>query len=268
MLKRPHYIALGLIVVLMLILLNLPSQTTTRLKLAMGSLFLPLFGFAHTSQQLAGEAGDALLPRRELLKQNETLRRENQEMRIQLARTEDLARENDRLRRHIGWQQQQPWKLKLGTVILREPANWWRAIQINLGSRDGIRTNMAVLTTDGALAGRIVAVSANRSEVMLLGDPNCRVAARVDNTTRDTGIIGGSSPLVSDFVELGYLSRNATLKPGQKVVTSGDGGVFPPNIQIGQIVDSRLVEYGQAELARVKLAANLSLLEEVWVRVE
>lgn len=268
MLKRPHYIALGLIVVLTLILLNLPSQTTARLKLAMGSLFLPLFGFANASQQLAGDAGDALLPRRELLKQNEALRRENQELRLELARTEDTTHENDRLRKLVGWQQQQPWKLKLATVVLREPANWWRSIQINVGSRDGIHTNLPVLTPDGALAGRIVAVTPNRSVVMLVGDPKCRVAARVDNETRDTGIIGASGPLESEFVELGYLSRNANLKPGQRVVTSGEGGVFPPNILIGLVVDSHSVEYGQAELARVKLAANLSALEEVWVRME
>ena len=43
---------------------------------------------------------------------------------------------------------------------------------------------------------------------------------------------------------------------------------FPPNILIGQVVDSHSVEYGLAEIARVKLAANLSALEEVWVRIE
>ena len=57
MLKRPHYIALGLVVLLTLVILNLPSQTTARLKLGIGSLFLPLFGLASSAQQLAGADG-------------------------------------------------------------------------------------------------------------------------------------------------------------------------------------------------------------------
>ena len=67
MLKRPHYIAVGLIVLLTLVILNLPGQTTARLKLGIGSLFLPLFGLASSTQQLAGAAVDAAVPRRELL---------------------------------------------------------------------------------------------------------------------------------------------------------------------------------------------------------
>ncbi len=47
-----------------------------------------------------------------------------------------------------------PWKLKLANVILRDPANWWRTLQIDLGSRDGVRENLPVLTPDG-LVGRV-----------------------------------------------------------------------------------------------------------------
>jgi rod shape-determining protein MreC len=71
--------------------------------------------------------------------------------------------------------------------------------------------------------------------------------------------------LDSSLVNLGFLSRNAALAPGQKVVTSGLGGIFPAGIPIGTIVDFRSVEFGLYTEARVKLAANLSALEEVWV---
>ena len=268
MLKRPHYIALGLVVLLTLIILNLPGRTTARLKLWVGSSFLPLFGLKSSSQQLAGEAGDTLLSKPELLRQVEALRRENQELRLQKNRADDLAQENERLRKLFNWQQQKPWKLKLAKVVLREPANWWRTVQIDLGARDGIRTNMPVLSPEGALVGRVSSVALTRSAVVLLGDPNCKVAARVENETRDAGVVVGSGPLDNQFVELGYLSRTANLKPGQKVITSGDGGIFPPNLFIGQVMDAHSVEYGLAEVARIKLAANLSALEEVWVRME
>ena len=264
MLKRPHYIALGLVVLLTLLVLNLPSQTAARLRLGIGSLFLPLFGLAASTQQLAGAAGDAALPRWELLKLNEALRRENQQLRLQASQAQETASENARLRQLVGWQRQKTWKLKLAKVVLREPANWWRTVQIDLGSRDGVRLNLPVMTMDG-LIGRISSVSLTRSQVVLVGDPNCKVSARVENETRDIGVIGASGTLDTEFVELGYLSRNANLKPAQNVVTSGDGGIFPQGIPIGKIVDVQTVDYGLRTAARVRLSANLNALEEVWV---
>ena len=166
----------------------------------------------------------------------------------------------------MGWQRQATWKLKLARVVLREPANWWLTVQIDLGSRDGLRVNLPVLTADG-LVGRLSSVSLTRSQVTLLGDPNCKVSARVENETRDAGIIGVSGPLETDLVALGYLSRNANLKPGQNVVTSGVGGIFPAGIPIGKIVDVQPVDYGSRAEARVKLAANLNSLDEVWVKL-
>jgi rod shape-determining protein MreC len=272
MLKRPHYIALGLVVLMTLLILNLPNKTTARLKLAVGSVFVPLFGLANSTQQLAEKTGDAILPRSELLRQNEALRRENQELKLKAVEAEKTFRENERYRQMLGWQQnleqRRRWKLKAATVVLREPANWWRTVQIDLGSRDGVRVNKAVLAPDGSLVGRVASVGLTRSQVVLLGDSNCKAAARVDNATRDNGVIGASGPLDGEFVEMGYLTRSANLKPGQDVRTSGDGGIFPPDILIGKIVDAHSVEYGLETVARVKLAANLSALEEVWVMME
>jgi rod shape-determining protein MreC len=267
MFKRPHYIGIGLVVLSTLVILNLPDRTTARIKLGIGSLFVPLLGFANSAQKLAGQAGDAVLPRSELLRENEALRRRNQELLLQAAQAEGVAHENQRLRQFLGWQQQRPWKLKLASVVLREPSNWWRTVQLDLGSRDGIKVNMPVLTTDG-LVGRISSVGLTRSQVVLLGDPHCKVAGRIENPARDSGVIGPAGALESEFVEMNYLPSNASLKPGQAVVTSGIGGIFPKDIPIGKIADWRTVEYGLSTLARVKLNANLSSLEEVWVMLE
>jgi rod shape-determining protein MreC len=208
--------------------------------------------------------GDTVVSRRELLRLNDELRRENQQLRLQAMQAQETASENARLRQLVGWQRQTSWKLKLAKVVLREPANWWRTVQIDLGSRDGLRVNLPVLTTDG-LVGRISSVSLTRSQVVLLGDPNCKVSARVENEAHDTGVIGASGPLDTEFVGLGYLSRNANLKPAQNVVTSGEGGIFPPGIPIGKVVDVQAVDFGLRTQARVRLAANLNALEEVWV---
>jgi len=264
MIRRPHYLALILVVFLALVLLNLPGHAVMRLKLAIGSVFVPLLGLSNSSHQLAGEASERLLPRSELLKENETLRREQQQHRFESLQTEETTRENARLRQLLGWEQKAPWKLKLAKIILREPANWWRTVQIDLGSRDGVRVDLPVLTPAG-LVGRTSAVSLTRSQVVLVGDRSCKVAAIIENETRDAGIVEAAGPLDNSLLTLSYISKDAILKPGQRVVTSGLGGIFPKGIPIGKIVDSRQVEYGLYTEARVQMAANPGALEEVWV---
>jgi rod shape-determining protein MreC len=265
MLKRPHYIALALIVVLTLTILNLPSQTTARLKLGIGSFFLPLFGLAASSQRVIEKAGEAIVPRQELLRQNEALRRENTQLRLELMDSSKAVQENDKLRRLFNWKQRSPLKLKLGRIILSDPANWWRTAQIDLGTRDGISNNLAVLTPEGYLVGRVAQATFAHSQIVMLGDPNCKVAARVE-PGGDTGIIGTSRPLERNLVEMAFVPNNANLKSGQLVRTSGKGGVFPENIPIGQIADTYWAESGLSRSAKVRLGANLSTLDEVWVR--
>jgi rod shape-determining protein MreC len=268
MFKQKNYLALGAVVLVVLVLLSLPPSASSRLKLAVSSWFLPLFGLAGAAQQLPADLADSLLPRRELLKQIDSLRRENQQLKEQQIQTTAVARENEQLRTLLGWQKNSPWKLKPANVVMRDPANWWRTVQIDLGSRDGIQTNMPVLTADGGLAGRISSVNFLNSQAVLIGDPNCRVSALVENPGHDVGVLNATDPVDRSLVQLGYLSSSANLKSGQNVFTSGLGGVFPKGIPIGKIYDARPVEYGLATEARVKLNANLGALEQVWVLIK
>lgn len=265
MFKKTHYVALGIVLLLTVLVLKLPKETANQFKLALGTVFLPLFGLAASGQQAADQTGHALTSRAEIISQNEELRRERDELKVRSLQAADTARENERLRQMLGFQRANPaWKLKPAQVIAREPANWWRNVQIDLGKRDGLRADLTVLTADG-LVGRTAEVGETRSRVILLGDPNCRVAALVQETRENGVVSSGVSVLDNSIVELGYLSRSSGLKPGQLVVTSGLGGIFPKGITIGHLVDFRAVEFGLYTEARVKLAVNLNLLEEVWV---
>jgi rod shape-determining protein MreC len=265
MLKRPHYIALGLIVVLTLTISNLPTRTRARLKAGIGSVFLPLFGLAGSSHRLADRAETAARTRTDLVRENADLKVENQELRLKIGRAEELERENVKFRQLLGWQQQTHLKAKLARVVAFDPANWWNSLQIDLGQRDGLRENMAVLSADGSLAGRVSLVGLTRSQVVLLGDPNCKVPALVENETRDQGVVVGAPRIGRSFVKLNYLSSNVNLKPGQTVVTSGYSAIYAKNILIGKIVDWNKADDGLSIEANVKLAANLDALEEVWI---
>ena len=92
MLKRPHYVALIIVTLIALVVLNLPGGAVARLRFAFNGFFLPLFGFAATSQNLAGQAGDLLVPRRELIRENQQLRRDNQQLQLVATQAVEIAR--------------------------------------------------------------------------------------------------------------------------------------------------------------------------------
>ncbi|HEV2327358.1 MAG TPA: rod shape-determining protein MreC [Verrucomicrobiae bacterium] len=267
MFKQKYYIAFGFVALAAALFLSLPSSASSRLKLALGSLFLPLFGLAGATHQLPSDLVNSVLPRSELLREIDHLRRENEQLQAEQVQASAIVQENDRLRALVGWEKQQPWKFRLAQVVTRDPANWWRTVEIDLGSRDGMTTNMPILTRDG-LVGRISSVGYTRSQVILVGDPKCRVSALVQDPAQDTGILSASGPLDSSLADLTYLPGTADLKPGQLVITSGIGGVFPKGIPLGQVVDARQVDFGLYSEARVKLNANLGSLEEVFVLVQ
>jgi rod shape-determining protein MreC len=263
--NRQPYIPLGFVIVFSLLMLKLPGRTSAQLKLAVSGLFLPLFGLSASAEHLAAQASQAVVPRAQLNRQLEELRRENNQLRLQLTQANAALAENARLHQALQFSSRIPWKHKLARVIGRDPANWWRTIRIDLGLRDGVPANAPVLTAEG-LVGRVAQVGYRHSQVVLLGDPDCRVSALIEDT-RDHGVIApdSASPLDNILVDLSYLSRNSPLKAGQRVVTSGLGGIFPKGILIGQIVDFHSVEFGLFVEARVRVAAKLNALEELWV---
>src|SRR5205814_224088 len=149
-----HWVGLGVAIVLALVLLNLPGHTTSRLKFALSSLYLPLFGLASSAQKLGEEGGMRTIPKGVLIEQVEKLRRENEQLRLDAIQNQEIARENTVLREAVGWQKRKDWKVRLARVISRDPANWWHTLQIDLGSNQGVTRNMPVITKEG-LVGRV-----------------------------------------------------------------------------------------------------------------
>ncbi|MFM8358067.1 MAG: rod shape-determining protein MreC, partial [Verrucomicrobiota bacterium] len=84
--------------------------------------------------------------------------------------------------------------------------------------------------------------------------------------TRDHGVIkGAQSTLEAGVVEWTALRHSPEVMAGHRLLTSGLGGVFPKGLTVGQVIDTREVDAGLYTVARVRLAANLGRLEEVWV---
>lgn len=265
MLKRTHYLfALGTVLLLVLVLLNLPAPAAARLKLAVGGVFLPLFGITAGAQSFVDRASYNLLPRDTLVSEVQRLERENAGLKLAAAEGRDAIAENNRLRSQLGALPRGPWKPRLCRVVSRDASTWWRTVLIDFGTRDGAQVNQTVIA-NGGLVGRISAVGFSHSQVALVGDADCGVSITVAET-RDHGVIKGSqSTTDAGIAELTMLQNCPQVMAGHAVVTSGLGGVFPRGLPVGTILDTRASAGGLYTTARVRLAANLNRLDEVWV---
>jgi len=267
--KRSYYVATGSVLLVVLLLLNLPDRAASQLKLAIGTLYLPLFGMAGSVESAVERTEASFRSRASLEQQLRELTEENRSLRFKLSQFQGVWRENKRLREAIGWQERSPWTLLAAQVIGQDPVNWWLGIHIDRGRRDGLRVDLPVIVS-GGLVGRVSEVGFARSRVVLVGDPTCHVAAQIvppdEAEVQAKGVVSASAfGLDPQVVDLAYVPPGSEVHPGQEVLTSGDGGVFPKGIPIGKVLSVETNQMGLYLEARVRLAVNLNRLEEVWV---
>jgi rod shape-determining protein MreC len=163
------------------------------------------------------------------------LREEIGALRLVAGRVPDLEAENSRLRDALGYQQRAPFEVIAAQVIRRQPSTWWQTVIIDRGEEDGIGVQTPVVTNDG-LVGKVDQPMRGMSTVVLLTDESCQVSARIHGTG-EVGILNGQrgQPQTTPLLRLKYLSREASIRTGMKVYSTGRGGIFPPNLLLGTI---------------------------------
>jgi len=199
----------------------------------------------------------------ELEAENKTLSVSNKELRAANQTLRDLEEENNRLRMALQYRERAVLRLVPARVIARDTSSWWNTIKIDRGSADGLKVDQPVLTESG-LVGKTIVVAEHAATVLLISDENCKVSAFVEGSP-ERGIVSGerASSMSQPELCMIMLSRDANLQPGQKVYSSGVGGVYPAGIFIGAIKEFRVRELdGYATLLP---AVDLTTLEDVFV---
>jgi len=243
--------------------LSFGPETTQKFKASVYQLLAPfLTGGSGIKKQITS-VRTGLKSLDQLEHENAALQVENRELRATNQGLRDVEHEVNRLRHALNYRERSVFKLIAAEIIARDSSTWWRTITINRGRRDGIETDMPVVT-DLGLVGKTTTVSDSISVVLLVSDENCRLAASVEGS-REQGIVSGERTTtgLTPLLNLNFLSKQADLKPGQKVYTSGVGGVFPSGLLVGVVKSYRVRELdGQAQLTS---AVDLSHLEDVFV---
>ncbi|MDB6140925.1 MAG: mreC [Verrucomicrobiaceae bacterium] len=244
--------------------LTLKTPATKALQAKVMAVFSPFIRASATMQNTTTKAIAPEINPKELQRDNERLRLENQNLRIVNKGKNEVLEENNKLRQLAGYKQRAPFKSLIAAhVIKRSAATWWNTMIIDKGSDDGITTESPVVT-DVGLVGKTGRVSRNISEIILLTDELCVVTALVEGTREKgflTGERGGGE--MKPDLRLRYLSRNAPILPGYNVYSSGDGGVFPPKLLLGKVKHFENQEISGE--AVVEAAVDFSVLEDVFV---
>lgn len=200
--------------------------------------------------------------------QNKMLQSEVEQLRAMQVQVNEVMAENQRLRNLLGYKQAATqFDLMAANVIARDPGNWTDTILINRGANDGLQKDMAVVTAEG-LVGSVVAVFHTAAKVQLILDPRSSVGAIVQRAeSRVAGIVeGGSNDKLS--ARMVNIPRDADIAEGDRIVTSGFGGVYPKGIVIGSVASIANDEGGLLKYAILKPAVDFQKLEEVAVIVK
>ena len=168
-----------------------------------------------------------------LKEQNEQLRAENDQLKNERQEMEVLKAENKTLKEYSKLSEKySEFSTIPAYVIQKDFSNYSKTIVINVGESDGIKTGMTVVA-EGGLVGYVVSVEDKSAKVQTIVDTASAVSAVFDNTEKSLvtrGVLDSS-----DKIKGNYIDNDVVINEGDKIVTSGIGGIYPKNINIGKV---------------------------------
>lgn len=183
--------------------------------------------------------------------ENEKLRATNAQLKEWQNAAVTLQKENRDLRDLLRFKTEPGLAYISARVIADTGGAFARGLIVTAGKLDGVREGMAAMTGDG-LIGRVVEVGDWSSRVVLITDLNSRIPVTIAGSG-ERAILAGDN---STTPKLQFLPQDAVLSPGASVVTSGHGGVFPPNLPVGAVIEGKGGVYSiapAADLGRVNV---------------
>lgn len=196
--------------------------------------------------------------------ENDVLKQRIQELEVELQSRESLTVEAQRLRSLLELKEQTDFKIKTAQIIGRDPSAWFDTIIINRGSSDGVRLNMPIITK-GGLVGRVSAVSFLTAQVHLITREKVSEGGVIGElgASNALGVVSGTGK--KELLEMGYVPGSVAVQVGDSVYTTGQEGIYPAGLKIGEIVEVRTGSATVPQQIFIKPSANFSSLEEVVV---
>jgi len=196
--------------------------------------------------------------------ENTALKQRVQELELDLKGKEELTAQNERLKGLLDLKEQSKYKVLTARIIGRDPSIWFDSSIINRGSLDGVKLNMPVVT-DGGLVGRVTAVSPLTAQVDMITKDRSGLGAVVGEVGTSTalGVVSGTGK--DELLEMRYVPGSVDVQIGQPVFTTGQDGIYPPGLKVGEIVDIKSGSATTPHQIFLRPSATLSSMQEVGV---
>ncbi|HKS29751.1 MAG TPA: rod shape-determining protein MreC [Pyrinomonadaceae bacterium] len=216
----------------------------------------------------AGGAGVGFLQRilnlRNAATENEQLRKQVEEMDAELRQSRAAIDENARLKGLLDLKEQGQYGVVAASVIARDPSEWFDTVTINRGRLSGIELNMPVVTASG-IVGRVVATSPWTAQVMLITAERSAAGAVVGQLGQSNALGSVKGLGENGLVEMRYVSGLEEVKQGDYVVTTGQDGIYPGGLSVGEVVRVKQGSATSPHVIHIKPSARLDQLQEVAV---
>jgi len=186
--------------------------------------------------------------------QNQALVAENRELLKWQALAKDMQVENDKLKRLLHVAPKREARYVTASIVSDHGSAFSSAALINAGKEEGVAANQAAISERG-LIGRVTEAGDHSAKLLLLTDVNSRIPVMNERTREKMILVGKGSALPS----LSYVATDSVSKKGDRIITSGDGGVFAKNISVGVIKDA------DRSSMQVELFADMANTEYVTV---
>ncbi|MFN3955775.1 MAG: rod shape-determining protein MreC [Pararhodobacter sp.] len=234
----------------MFLVWRIDSPRVERFRMAFVDAVVPNMDWAMAPLTRASRMIEDFRSYARIYEQNQELRRELQQMRAWREAALQLEQRNAQLL-DMAQVRLDPQLTHVTGVVMADAGSPYRkSVLINVGARDGIIDGWAVMDGLG-LAGRIAGVGQRSSRVILLTDSNSRVPVLLQPSGQRALLSGDNSAMpVLEFIEL-----PDDIRPGDRVVSASDGGVFPPGLLVGEVLQ------GSDRRLRVRLAADFGRLD-------
>ncbi|MFO7871275.1 MAG: rod shape-determining protein MreC [Kiritimatiellia bacterium] len=275
--RRERKVIVCVVCLAIVLVLNLPASCVREIKGETRDSFVPFQNVMWLVIRGGGDFLSSVTNARGELEEKKEMEREIAFLNEKIVSLENAARENEILRDKLGFASRDERSLRLCEVVGRDISGWWQTLTLNAGAHEGVKENMAVITSEG-LVGHVKSVSRHTATVLLITDQTSRAACRLSRSGA-FGVIRGAGVALSGKHRLemlysvrpcvmDYIPSDSDVKPNDQVLTSGLGGVYPSGLLVGYVTAIRPSPSALYQRAEVVPAAELRSLKYVFVVME
>ena len=196
--------------------------------------------------------------------ENEQLRKQVEQMQIELRDTRERAAQGQRLEQLFRLTESSQYKTVVAHVIARDPSMWFDSLTIDKGRWAGVEVNMPVVTSDG-IVGRVISTSPLSAQVMLVTDERSGAGGIVGQLGQSNAMGSIKGLGESGLLEMRYVSGLEKVQTGDAVTTTGQDAIYPPGYKIGDVIEVRPGSATQSLVIHIRPSAGLERLKEVAV---